>query len=245
MAQDVVRAVRASHERLRGLLDGLDEEALRAPSYDDEWSIADVASHLGSQAEIFSQWLSAGLDAGDAADVSTQPIWDRWNAKPPAEQAKDSVTASDALLARLEALPEDVRFALSFYGQQLDLTGLATMRLNEQALHTWDIAVALDPAATVLPDAVTLLVDATAPDIAARSGKPVPGAEPVVVATTDPARVFRITLDPDVTLTRVEEGTADVTLPAEAFLRLVAGRLDPAPGESPHLTGLRNSFPGI
>ena len=33
------------------------------------------------------------------------------------------------------------------------------MRLGEHTLHTWDVAVALDPSAQVSPDAIDLLVD--------------------------------------------------------------------------------------
>jgi uncharacterized protein (TIGR03083 family) len=244
MTQDLVAVVRASHERLRGLLGGLDESGLRGRSYDDDWSIADVASHLGSQAEIFDSWLTAGLSAGTATDLDPQPIWDRWNAKSPADQAADYVTATDALLDRLSALPADAGFALDFYGSQLDLPGFVLMRVNEQALHTWDIAVALDPAATVLPDAVAALVDTAAPDIAGRSGTATPGAAPVVVATTDPARTYRVTLDPSVALTQVDD-EPDLTLPAETFLRLVAGRLDETPNEPAPLTRLRDTFPGF
>lgn len=243
MAHDVVAAVRASHERLLTLVAGLDEDGLRGRSYADDWSIADVASHLGSQAEIFDLWLTAGLASGAATEVDPQPIWDRWNAKPPAAQAADSMAASGALLDRLAGLPADAPFALDFYGSPLDLDGFVTMRLNEQALHTWDVAVALDPAATVLPDAVEHLLDSTVPDLAARSGVSSPGAAPVVVATTDPARTFRITLDPvSVTATDAEP---DLTVPAELFLRLVAGRLDEVPDEDPTLTRLRPTFPGF
>ena len=32
------------------------------------------------------------------------------------------------------------------------------MRLSEHAVHTWDVAVSLDPAAEVAPDAVELLL---------------------------------------------------------------------------------------
>ena len=48
------------------------------------------------------------------------------------------------------------------------------MRVGEHAVHTWDIAVALDPKATVAADAVDLLID-TAPAIVARAMKPVEG----------------------------------------------------------------------
>jgi len=50
--QDWVRALRASHERLDTVVRRLDAESLVQGSYCDEWSIAQVLSHLGSGAEI-------------------------------------------------------------------------------------------------------------------------------------------------------------------------------------------------
>lgn len=43
---------------------------------------------------------------------------------------------------------------------------------------------------------------------------------------------------------------SDITMPAEAFIRLVYGRLDPAhtppsDGDTAHLDELRRAFPGI
>ncbi len=246
-------AIRASHERMAALVTDLDEPRARTRSYADEWSIAQVASHLGSQAEIFDLFLTAGLDGTDApgGDVFT-PIWDRWNARPPREQVTGSVAANGRLVSRLERLTagQQESFALSLFGTDLDVTGLAALRLGEHALHTWDIAVALDPAATLAPDAVALLID-TLPTTAARAGTPVPAGAPVAVTVTDPARAFALTLDPAVTLTPADDAAGDaVTLPAEAFIRLVAGRMDPdhtPAGVEPadRLDQLRQAFPGF
>lgn len=245
-------AIRRSHDRMAALVAGLSEEDVRRRSYADEWSLAQVASHLGSQAEIFDLFLTAGLQGEDApgGDVLTA-IWDRWNALSPARQVEASVAANEAFVARLEGLSAAERdsFALSLFGTELDLAGLEALRLGEHALHTWDIAVALDPAATVPADAVVLLVD-TLPDTAARAGRPVPAGEPVTVATTDPERAYGITLDPRVTLTPGATGEPQLRLPAEAFVRLVAGRMDPdhtpaGVAESDVLTRLRAAFPGF
>lgn len=249
---DWLSAIRHSTERMSALVGGLSAEQATLRSYADEWSVAQVASHLGSQAEIFDLFLTAGLDGTEApgGDVFT-PIWDRWNALPPRAQLADSVVANDALLARLEGLTpaQQDSFALSLFGTSVDIAGLAGLRLGEHALHTWDIAVALDPAATLVADAVALLID-TLPGMAAQAGTPVPGGSPVSVAVTDPTRSFELTLDPVVTLTPRTGDTADATFPAEAFIRLVAGRLDP--GHPPagvdagdHLDQLRQAFPGF
>lgn len=249
-------AIRNSHDRMTALVGGLTEDQAGLRSYAAEWSVAQVASHLGSQAEIFELFLTAGLTGGEApgGDVFG-PIWDRWNALPPRSQLAESVTANEKLVSRLEGLPGEQQdaFALSMFGTDLDLAGLAALRLGEHVLHTWDIAVALDPAATLAPDAVDLLVD-TLPTTAARAGLPVPGGQPLAVTTTDPDRTYLVALDPKVGLTPLDAAPGPaapvLTMPAEAFIRLVAGRLDTAHtplgvDEGTSLDQLRQAFPGF
>jgi hypothetical protein len=101
----------------------------------------------------------------------------------------------------------------------------------------------------VSPDAVELLVDQVS-DNAARSGRAAAGVPPISISTTRPERAFLLTLSPTVTLNAVERSTADaLALPAEALIRLVAGRLDPdhTPGEvtDQRLVVLREAFPGF
>ena len=246
-------ALRRSHERMTALVGGLADEQAMLRSYADEWSLAQVASHLGSQAEVFDLFLTAGLTGADAPDGDELvPIWDRWNALAPRSQLADSVAANEHFIARLEHLEPEQQdaFTLALFGSDVDIAGLTALRLGEHALHTWDIAVALDPAATVAPDAVDLLID-TLPQRAAAAGLPVPGGHPVEVVTADPPRTYRLTLDPAVTLTPLGAVTQDAAarFPAEAFLRLVAGRLDPEHTplgvDAPDLDQLRQAFPGF
>ena len=156
-----IDALRYSHDRLRTLVGPLDLDQLEQPSYASEWSIAQVLSHLGSQAEIFSLFLDAGLGGSDPPGREAfAPIWDAWNARSPQDQAADALRVDGALVERFESLDDKQRERLhvELFGMNLDTTGLARMRLGEHAVHTWDVAVALDPAATVAPDAVHLLV---------------------------------------------------------------------------------------
>ncbi len=248
-------ALRRSQDRMTALVGGLTDEQAMLRSYADEWSLAQVASHLGSQAEIFDLFLTAGLTGADVPGGDTfVPIWDRWNALAPRSQVADSVSANEHFVARLEHLEPEQQdaFALTLFGSDVDIAGLTALRLGEHALHTWDIAVALDPAATVAPDAVELLID-TLPQRAAAAGTPVPGGRPVEVVTSDPLRTYRLTLDPAVTLTARDDVTPDAPVarfPAEAFLRLVAGRLDPehtplGVDAADRLDELRQAFPGF
>jgi uncharacterized protein (TIGR03083 family) len=259
-----IEALRHSHELLRAAVEPLDASQLEQGSYDTEWSIAQVLSHLGSQAEIFGLFLDAGLDGKEPPGPDAfPPIWDRWNAKPPTEQAADGLRADQDTLERFESLDEDQRASLrmNLFGMEIDAAGLAGMRLGEHSVHTWDVRVALDPAATVAPDAVALLLDGLG-QLAARSGKPDGQPRKIRVTTTGPDRTFILETTADaVTLTaaddeatpeldRSELGLSELTLPAEAFVRLVYGRLDAghepdADNAGVELDELRPLFPGF
>lgn len=225
-----IAAVRSSHDQFAELTGPLAVEQVTRPSYDDGWSIADVASHLGSQAQIFGLLLDAGL-SGESPPGMEQfaPIWDEWNAMAPDDQVGRSIEAGATLVARIEALPPAERdaFSVEMFGSTADLSRLLGARLGELAVHTWDIGVALDPGATVLPEAVGLLVDQLS--MVAGRAEPAEGADPITLDTTDPSRRFTVTLAPAVLLDPIDaaDTPADVTLPAEALVRLIYGRLGP------------------
>lgn len=254
-AQTWISALRDSHDRLAALIDTATPEQLTGPSYCAEWTVAQVLSHLGSGAEIFSLLLEAGLSAGEPPGRDAFPaIWDSWNGRSPDRQAADCRSADAAFVERLESLDEHQLDALhlSMFGMEMDAAGLARMRLSEHAVHTWDVAVALDPAAKIDPGAVGLLIDNLGAT-AARIGKSPGEALRVKVATTDPGRQLLLEVDDAVAITG--EPGADVTstieLPAEAFVRLVYGRLDPAhtpagiAATGINLPLLRQVFPGF
>ncbi|HEY6278699.1 MAG TPA: maleylpyruvate isomerase family mycothiol-dependent enzyme [Streptosporangiaceae bacterium] len=253
---DVLTALRNSHDRLATAVSPLTSEQVGGPSYHD-WTIAQVASHLGSGAEVFGLFLAAGAAGTEAPGIEQfRPIWDRWNAKPAPQQVQDAVVTDAALLDQASELAPAEResWQLDVFGTHQDLPGLLRMRLSEHAMHTWDIVVALDPAATVADDAIELIVGNLAP-LAARAGKGSPEPVTVHVITSGPEREFLLELTPDgVKLTPAPgpgHATATLRLPAEAFVRLLYGRLDPAhtPGsveaENVELDTLRRSFPGF
>lgn len=258
-----IAAIRASHDRLTGLLGPLDGEAIRGRSYDTDWSIAQVASHLGSQAEIFDLFLRAGLDGGEMPGSERfQQIWGRWDGSTPEQQVRRSIEANETFVSAIEGLTPEQRdgFHASLFGNTADLAGLLAMRLSEHALHTWDVAVALDPTAEVAPDAVALLVETVLPGTVSRAGRPADPPQAVAVTTRTPDLSFALTTGPTVSLTDAgQDGAgadgpgaeASLEIPAEAFLRLVYGRLDadhtPA-GLEPQeelLGQLRQVFPGF
>jgi len=258
-----IEALRHSHELLRAAVEPLDASQLEQRSYDTEWSIAQVLSHLGSQAEIFELVLDAGLAGQDPPGPEAFPaIWDRWNAKTPRQQADDALRADQAYLERFESLDEGQRASLhiKLFGMEVDAATLAGMRLGEHAVHTWDVRVALDPGVTVAADAVGLLLDGLS-QLAARAGKPDGQQRKIRVSTTGPERTFILETTADgVTLTAADDegtpelGLSELTLPAEAFLRLVYGRLDAGQESGPdaaedsvgvEVGELRPLFPGF
>jgi uncharacterized protein (TIGR03083 family) len=253
-----ISALRHSHDRLRAAVEPLSLDQLEQRSYASEWSVAQVLSHLGSQAEIFSLFLDSGLTGQDPPGREQfEPIWASWNGKDPQAQASDALRADQATLERFESLDADqrARLKLKLFGMDLDTTGLARMRLSEHAIHAWDVLGALDPSATVSPDAVALLID-TLDQLAARSGKPDGQQRKVRVSTTGPERQFTLETGEAVTLTPSDDGVtpelglSELRLPAEAFIRLLYGRMDEAhtpPAESAgvELDELRPLFPGF
>jgi uncharacterized protein (TIGR03083 family) len=254
-----ISALRHSHDRLRASVEPLGLAQLKQRSYASEWSIAQVLSHLGSQAEIFGLFLEAGLTGQEPPGREEfVPIWDSWNARDQQAQASDALRADEETLVRFESLDgdEQARLHLQVFGMELGATGLARMRLGEHAIHTWDVLVALDPSATVAADAVSLLID-TLGQLAARAGKPDGQQRTAHVSTTDPDRRFILETGEAVTLTPSDgevtsgPGVSELRLPAEAFVRLLYGRMDEAHTPSAtevagvELDELRQVFPGF
>jgi uncharacterized protein (TIGR03083 family) len=246
-----VDALRSSVQRLRDLAAPMSEQELTAGAYPTEWTVAQVLSHLGSGAVIMQRRLEDALARQDTPDDFAPGVWDTWNAKGPVAQRDDALAADAALLARIEAVPSDTRkdFALAMGPMTLGFAQFVGMRLNEHAFHTWDIEVVADPAATIPVPVAALVVDNL--ELVARfTGKPTGDTTTITVATTGPERYFTVELTPDGVVLTPATATAspDVRLPAEAFARLVYGRLDaehtPAGEHGSALDTLRRLFPG-
>ncbi len=227
-------ALRRSHEGLTALVRPLDGQTLRSESYDTGWSIDQVLSHLGSQAELYQGWVTAGIEGKPMPGRETfPPVWARWDEMTPEEHRAESAAANAALVERFEGLTDDEidGFSLDFFGMPTDAAGLVRSRLAEHAVHAWDIAVALDARAVVDPVAVGMVVDQLA-RTAAWSGKPAGETFTVLVRTSAPARTVVVEVADAVVVRELVDGEPTtstdgvVELPAEAWLRLVYGRLD-------------------
>ena len=151
MADEHIEALRASVARLHDLVIEMDEADLTRPAYPSEWSIADVLSHIGSGAVIMKRRLDDTLAGVDTPAEFAPGVWDAWNAKDPVAKRGDALTADAELLARIDAVTSEQRrtFASAMGPMTLDFAAFVGMRLNEHALHTWDIEVVDNPAATI------------------------------------------------------------------------------------------------
>ena len=232
-ADQPINALRTGHTALTALVQELPPGALTGPSGASEWTIAQVLSHLGSGAEISLAGLQASVAGADAPGGDfNHGVWDRWNAMSPEDQASGFVTSNNALVSAYEALDEQTRQELKvklFLPEPVDVATAASFRLSEFTLHAWDVAVAGDPQAALAQDAVAQLL-AIAPYLFGWLGKPkdvLAGASAhVAVHTSSPTEDFGVSITDKVALTDAP-ATPDATLviPAESWLRLVAGRL--------------------
>jgi uncharacterized protein (TIGR03083 family) len=251
-----ITTLRNSHERLASVVQPLSPEQLRGPSYCTDWNVSQVLSHIGSGAEIALMGLPGAL--GQAAPVDRaafQPVWDTWNAKSPDDQAADALVADEKQVSALEQLSDDdlARISLPFIGINLDSVGLIGLRLGEHAIHTWDVAVSGDPAATVSPDAVSLLIDNVPQFLAPRLGRAPDVPFRIRIRTTRPDRDYLLVAADPVSMTDWPGHGADseVSMPSEALLRLAYVRLDPAHtsaevvADPADLDRLRRMFPGF
>lgn len=251
MADPRVDAMRSSVARLRDLAATMTAADLGRPAYPSEWSVADVLSHIGSGAVIMHRRLDDTLAGTDTPDDFAPQVWETWNAKTPAAQREDALAADAALLKRVGSLTDRERegFRMAMGPMHLDFGTFVGMRLNEHALHTWDIEVSVDPVATI-PQPVAAVVVDNLEMISRYTARPTGDTTTITVATTEIPRGFTVALTPDsvsVTPAAVERAV-DLELSAEAFIRLVYGRLDPEhvaqPHHSPALDLLRRVFPG-
>jgi uncharacterized protein (TIGR03083 family) len=245
-------ARRSSVDRLGALVRPLDDAALDRPAYPSEWSIADVVGHLGSAAVINRRRIADAIAGVATPDGFNEQIWAEWNAKTSRAKVDDGLDADFAFMAQLESVTEDERaqFHLAMGPLEFDWDSFLGTLLNEHVVHEWDVAVALDPTTTLAPDAVAFVVDSL--DIIVRfTCKPFREPSAVSVRTTAPDRSLVIGSQPDGVIVKRSEPTdqPDLQMPAEAFVRLVYGRLDPA--HTPPVTGdldtlhrLRAAFPG-
>lgn len=249
---DAVNALSSSAERLGRLVQPLGD-AVSGRAYPSGWTVADVVSHIGSGAVIFQRRLDDALTGHDPPQDLNQQVWAEWDAKSPRAKAEDGLAADAAFVARLESTSADERAAvqLAMGPMQLGWEQFVGLCLNEHLLHEWDIAVSLDPDATLADDGTGLVIDNLGL-IASFTARPQEPSRTITIHTFGPERWFAVTVAPGgVEFSRaapVAERT--LAMPAEAFIRVVYGRLDPEQtpasvvGDADALAQMRQIFPG-
>jgi uncharacterized protein (TIGR03083 family) len=259
-ADQIIAVLRSGHDSLAEFVAPLGVDGVTRPSGASEWTVAQVLSHLGSGAEITLAGLDAALTGSDERGPGfNESIWDRWNAKSPQDQAADFITADEALVSRYEGIDaatrESLRIDMGFLPEPVDLAFAATMRLNEFSLHAWDVLVGFDPAATVPSEAAGLLVDRTG-WMFAFSGHPeaLEARGELAIHLSEPDRQFGLVIADAISVADEPSAPGAIfTGPAEAWLRLTAGRLAPeytpasvtVTGDLADLADLRRAFPGF
>src|SRR5215469_7445617 len=162
-ADAVIAALRSGYDELAGIARGLSDEQLAGPSGASEWDISQVLSHLGSGAEIGQNTLQVSLERKPNPGMEfAKPIWERYDNASRRERADWFLAANEALTQSYESLSEEVRDTLrvdlGFLPAPVDVATAATFRLNELAMHSWDVRAGLDPAAAVAAEATPILV---------------------------------------------------------------------------------------
>ncbi len=235
-ADAIIAALRSGHDGLAAIVSGYSDEQLAGPTGADEWDVSQVLSHLGSGAEISQNGLQAALEGKPNPGMEfNKTVWARYDAASPRERLEWFLAANEATTQTYESLSEDTRqnlmIDMGFLPAPVDVATAASFRLNELALHSWDVRVGADPAAAIAPEATPHLLPVT--EMLARFlGKPdaLKGATAVIaVTTTGPAGELTLHLDEQVVVSAgaPERSDGTLTLPAEAWVRLVTGRLKP------------------
>jgi uncharacterized protein (TIGR03083 family) len=235
-ADATIAALRSGFDTLAALVSGFGDDELGHPSGAADWDVSQVLGHLGSGAEIAQNTLQVSLDGKPNPGIDfNRPIWARYDGASPRDRADWFLRANEALTQTYESLSEEtretLRVDLGFLPAPVDVATAAGFRLNELALHSWDVRVGFDPAATVAPEATAILAGRVG-GLAGFLGKPAPlGGKTSVIAvtTTDPALDFRLHLAEPIAISpgAPEQSDGTLTLPAEAWVRMVYGRLKP------------------
>jgi uncharacterized protein (TIGR03083 family) len=259
LADETIDADHRTFERLARLVGDLPDDRLTAPSGASEWTVAQVLSHLGSGAEITLATLRAAQSGEERPADANRAVWARWDAMTPREQADGYLRAGgelDRAFAELDpATRSTLRVPMAFLPEPADVDLFTGMRLNEAALHAWDVEAALDPAATVPGDVAAVLVAQYRGPLAfllgftakpdRLDGTPVT----LTVRATDPDLVLGLQLGEQARLTgEPAQADGELTLPAGALPRLLSGRLRPSDDVTVSgrlsLEDLRRVFPG-
>ena len=253
LSDRTIAALHAEHDTLVALLANVHDDQLNSPSGADDWTVAQVLSHLGSGAEIGRAPIAKA--AGESVEAEDNPtIWARWDAASPADQATGFVEHNTRWLATVDALTAEQRSSLTvdlgFLPEPVPLVTALGMRLNEVVNHAWDVRVAFDPSSEVSAESAAVVLDLAAGPLSFMVGfttKPAELSEPVVVAGPG----VDVVIGDSISLVdSAQSPSATFHGSAGAFIRLLNGRLKEPYAKDVTVEGnvtlddLRRVFPG-
>ena len=261
-ARRVANLSRAEYQNLLAYLEKLPPEGWTEQSFCSDWQVYEVVAHISSQPEIHAGTLKAALrGAPPMGDDERRAIWARFDAMAPEDVLPAFRANNDDFIAFIDSLSEDeLGQTIPWIFGPSPIAAVLAGRLNEQALHAWDVLSMHDQNATLTPDAVPDLVEVNIPSRVGRLARP-DLAEALAGKTI---QIDHSQPDGAITLTVAADGRAGqsgttatpdltVALPAEGLVRLIWGRLDVAAGvESGQVTlsqpdladSLQKLFPG-
>lgn len=232
---------------LHGLLGELADDQLNTQSACDAWRVRDVAGHLANRAErqIASMTRARTGDSGPPAGFTA-----------PSDMMAMSAANADADIAYTDSLGDSLmdtfgeryrelhRLLDSFNGEEwrsdcwhprlgtMTAREYVSQRIQELAVHDWDIRSALDPEAGLHPDAIPVLLGMSARWLRAAynpGANPPQGAVRYRFALAD-ADAVDVLVDPDGARIGpgLHDGDIDLTVRCDAntYLLLAYGRLD-------------------
>jgi uncharacterized protein (TIGR03083 family) len=235
-ARRVARLSRAEYDDLLAYLERLPADGWTEQSACADWRVYQVASHIGSGQLINRSRFEAGLRDADAlTEEQRKAIWAHFDSLDPDEMLPAFRKANDEYFELIDSLSSEElsRFIPWLIGSVPVATALA-FRLNEQALHSWDIRWARDRRAALSPTAAPDLLDLNlSPTSVSGLVKP-ERAERLSGSTiqfvlSEPDGATTLELHGDgVVVSHGRGAGSDLTveLPAEAFIRLLWGRYD-------------------
>ena len=173
--QDRVKLIQDQSQRLKEYLDALSPVALSQPSACEEWTVADVVGHLTWAAEGFANAIARGIKG----DLSPRPPEGFPTEGSPVSRAEyicqsaighrkklgDGLIStfnagSDRLNQLLASLsPEDLQKNCNFLNNERPVEVMLTTRVQELAIHDWDIRANLDSAPHLYPESLPILLE--------------------------------------------------------------------------------------
>lgn len=171
---DRLKMLQSESTRFRQYLHTLSPHAWSQPSACAQWQIRDVVAHLIGGAEFYADSISRGLQ-GDPSPPAGRPPAGTSNAAAAAESiAQRAIVVrehlGDQLLATFETTDDHLTRLLTGLGPEAQETpcyhvwrllpaqDFANLRMQELALHGWDIRARLEATARLSTESVPVLM---------------------------------------------------------------------------------------